>query len=69
MMRKKHAVLCVLALFFFTVRLARPADSTRAENNPALKGLPVIEVPASASARDDFAIVLSGDGGWGGPRP
>ena len=66
MMRKKYAVLCVLALFFFTDRLARPADSTRADKTPGLKGLPVIEVPASASARDDFAIVLSGDGGWAG---
>ena len=65
-MRKGHTVLCVFALLFFAVRLARPADSTTAGKAPELKGLPVVEIPASASSRDVFALVLSGDGGWAG---
>jgi type IV secretory pathway VirJ component len=64
--RKGHSILYALALLFCTVHFARPADAPPPGAFSDLKGLPVIEVPSSASSRDDFAIVLSGDGGWAG---
>ena len=33
---------------------------------PAVSDLPLIEVPAEGTARREFAIILSGDGGWVG---
>lgn len=33
---------------------------------PSVSGLPLVEVPARNPARDMFAVMLSGDGGWAG---
>jgi len=56
----------VFVLLFFAVRFSQAADTPPPGAVPDIKGLPVIEIPASGSSREDFAIVLSGDGGWAG---
>lgn len=33
---------------------------------PDVGGLPLVEVPASGVSRDQFAIIMTGDGGWAG---
>jgi type IV secretory pathway VirJ component len=47
-----------------------PAERPHAAADPALASLPVVEVPAtgtpSEARRDEFAVLISGDGGWAG---
>jgi type IV secretory pathway VirJ component len=47
-----------------------PAERPHAAAAPALASLPVVEVPAtgtpSEARRDEFAVLISGDGGWAG---
>lgn len=47
-----------------------PAEQPHATAIPALASLPVVEVPATATPaetqRDQFALLISGDGGWAG---
>jgi type IV secretory pathway VirJ component len=64
--RKGRSIPCALALLFFAVHFARPSDTPPPRAVPDLKGLPVVEVPAYWTSRNDFAVVLSGDGGWAG---
>src|SRR5665213_3679516 len=41
--------------------------AAQASAPPALKDLPLVEVPATGTGNDDvFAVLLSGDGGWAG---
>lgn len=59
--RDQAAVAAAFARLVASIRIAEPTSPA------ALAGLPVIEIPASgAAAGDEFALILSGDGGWAG---
>ncbi len=47
--------------------IARAAQQDRqAPESPALKDLPLVEVPASAGSSDEFVVLITGDGGYAG---
>ncbi len=64
-----EAVTVSLGLPQFSAAFAQLAGARRAQTPAppaALGGLPVIEIPAQGGGGTDFAIILSGDGGWAG---
>lgn len=46
--------------------IAGAPGATRPAAPAEVSDLPLVEVPATNAGRDDFAIMLSGDGGWAG---
>jgi type IV secretory pathway VirJ component len=47
-------------------RIAERRVAAKPALPPAVSDLPLIEVPATGTGRGEFAIILSGDGGWVG---
>ena len=47
-------------------RVAAGEDPTPDSEDASTKGLPLIEIPAKGTAKDVYAILISGDGGWAG---
>jgi type IV secretory pathway VirJ component len=62
MMTEKAIVLAAVCIsIIFTCSGRAPADEAPSSG---LRGLPIVEVPAPAGGGNDFAVLLSGDGGW-----
>lgn len=47
-------------------RIAKPTDRPPQPAGAALRGLPLVEVPAETPSGETLAVVVSGDGGWAG---
>jgi type IV secretory pathway VirJ component len=54
------ALLLVLALLAPSPRAATP----HAHKAGKVKGVPLVEIPAQMSEKDEMAVLLTGDGGW-----
>jgi type IV secretory pathway VirJ component len=62
----RRAFLAVLFMSLATTGVARVADDTIvASDSGQVDDLPLIEVPAVGKDSTCFAVVISGDGGWG----
>src|SRR5947208_2008619 len=59
-------LLLALGLFTSAAVAARhpAADPPEAQGLPRVDNLPLIKVPATGPGGDEFAVLLTGDGGW-----
>jgi type IV secretory pathway VirJ component len=64
--RSLTAILLALGLFSSFPAFAgrRTGDPPDAQGLPRVDNLPLIKVPAKGSGGDEFAVLLTGDGGW-----
>src|SRR3954452_9325833 len=70
MSQNRFGLPCAPMLPVVLLAIALLAQATGPANHPKpapsrVKGVPLVEVPASpASGRDEMAVLLTGDGGW-----
>jgi type IV secretory pathway VirJ component len=59
-----HAALLALALLAPAPPAAAPSKPVPRAPSQRVKGVPLIEVPAPETGRNEMAVLLTGDGGW-----